>query len=193
MKKPIIGFSIAVVTLAGLAFVAQSLFVNDHKTVPFTAMSSQNNEQSIAPTLNTTQAPVDITEPPAPKLTGTDSPLLPMPTTQVDAAKSMADAMKNGDPRMPPLDPTPKPEDKATAAEIADPKLYAQYEARQNMRLYKGYVKAAETEIPRLQQDIAKAKASGLKPEQIAEGEEKLRRIQQMRDQLASQHPQVLQ
>lgn len=193
MKKPIIGFSIAVVTLAGLAFVAQSLFVNDHKTVPFTAMSAQNNEQSIAPTLNTTQAPVDITEPPAPKLTGTDSPLLPMPTTQVDAAKSMADAMKNGDSRMPPLDPTPKPEDKATAAEIADPKLYAEYEARQNMRLYKGFVKAAETEIPRLQQDIAKAKATGLSPEQIAEGEEKLRRIQQMRDQLASQHPQVLQ
>ena len=94
---------------------------------------------------------------------------------------------------MPALDPTPKPEDKATAAELADPKLYAEYEARQNMRLYKGFVKAAETEIPRLQQDIAKAKASGLSPEQIAEGEEKLRRIQQMRDQLASQHPQVLQ
>mgnify|MGYP000207997374 CR=1 FL=1 len=38
----------------------------------------------------------------------------------------------------------------------------------------------------------AKAKAAGLKPEQIAEGEEKLRRIQQMRDQLASEHPEVL-
>lgn len=193
MKKPIIGFGIAVVALAGLAFVGQSLFVNDHKTVPFTAMSSQNNEESIAPTLHTTQAPVDITEPTTPKLTGTDSPLLPMPDSNVDAAKSMANAMKNGDSRMPPLDPTPKPEDKASAAELADPKLYAQYEARQNMRLYKGYVKAADAEIPRLQQDIAKAKASGMSPEQIAEGEEKLRRIQQMRDQLTSQHPQVLQ
>ena len=99
MKKPIIGFGIAVVALAGLAFVAQNLFVNDHKSVPFTAMSTQNNEHSIAPTLNTTQAPVDIIEPPAPKLTGTDSPLLPMPTQQVDAAKSMANAMKNGHPR----------------------------------------------------------------------------------------------
>jgi hypothetical protein len=193
MKKPIIGFGIAVVTLAGLAFIAQNLFVNDQKTTPFTAMNTQNNGQSIAPTLGTTQIPANITEPPAPKLTGTDSPLLPMPTQEVDAAKSMAHAMKNGDPRMPPLDLTPKSEEKATAAELADPKLYAQYEARQNMRLYKNYVKAAETEIPRLQQDIAKAKAMGLKPEQIAEGEEKLRRIQQMRDQLASQHPQVLQ
>ena len=53
-------------------------------------------------------------------------------------------------------------------------------------------MKAAEVEIPRLQADIAKAKAMGLKPEQIAEGEEKLRRIQQMRDQLASEHPEVL-
>jgi len=35
--------------------------------------------------------------------------------------------------------------------------------------------------------------AYGLKPEQIAEGEEKLRRIQQMRDQLASQHPELVQ
>ena len=54
------------------------------------------------------------------------------------------------------------------------------------------WAKAAEVEIPRLQADIAKAKAAGLKPEQIAEGEEKLRRIQQMRDQLASEHPEVL-
>ena len=34
MKKPIIGFGIAVVTLAGLAFIAQNLFVNDQKTAP---------------------------------------------------------------------------------------------------------------------------------------------------------------
>ena len=65
-------------------------------------------------------------------------------------------------------------------------------EARFYGNLDKGYVKAAEVEIPRLQADIAKAKAMGLKPEQIAEGEEKLRRIQQMRDQLASEHPEVL-
>ena len=103
----------------------------------------------------------------------------------------MANAMKNGDPRAPTIIHDTVQE-AATPEEIADPKLYAQYEARQNMRLYKGYVKAAEVEIPRLQADIAKAKAMGLKPEQIAEGEEKLRRIQQMRDQLASEHPEVL-
>lgn len=192
MKKPIIGFTIAVVTLAGLAFVGQALFVDDSPKPVFNTMSEQANDTSIAPTLHTTQAPMDVIEPPAPKFTGTDSPLLPMPNSTVDAAKSMAEAMKNGDPRTPPIGRS-EPQEQATAAELADPKLYAQYEARQNMRLYKGYIQAAEVEIPRLQQDIAKAKAEGLKPEQIAEGEEKLRRIQQMRDQLASQHPELVQ
>ncbi len=193
MKKPIIGFTAAVVALAGLAFIGQSIFVSDKtQDAPFSAMSKQNNESSIAPTLNTTQAPVNVAAPPTPQLTGTDSPLLPMPESNVDAATSMANAMKNGDPRTPPIARS-EPQEKATEAELADPKLYAQYEARQTMRLYKGYINAADTEIPRLQQDIAKAKAAGLKPEQIAEGEEKLRRIQQMRDQLASQHPELVQ
>ena len=193
MKKPILGFTVAVVTLAGLAFIGQNVFVSDKtQETPFAALSKQNNDSSIAPTLNTTQAPSNITAPPAPQLTGTDSPLLPMPESNVDAATSMAHAMKNGDPRMPPIARS-EPQEKATEAELADPKLYAQYEARQSMRLYKGYINAADTEIPRLQQDIAKAKAMGLKPEQIAEGEEKLRRIQQMRDQLASQHPELVQ
>lgn len=193
MKKPILGFTVAVVALAGLAFIGQNLFVNDQtQEGHFSALSQQNNEQSIAPTLNTTQTPVNVATPPSPQLTGTDSPLLPMPESNVDAASSMANAMKNGDSRMPQLARS-EPQEQATAAELADPKLYAQYESRQNARLYKGYINAADTEIPRLQQDIAKAKAAGLKPEQIAEGEEKLRRIQQMRDQLASQHPELVQ
>lgn len=193
MKKPIIGFTAAVVALAGLAFIGQNLFVSDKaEDAPFAALSKQNNDTSIAPTLNTTQTPLNVNAPPPPQLTGTDSPLLPMPESNIDAATSMANAMKNGDPRMPQLARS-EPQEQATEAELADPKLYAQYEARQNMRLYKGYINAANTEIPRLQQDIAKAKAMGLKPEQIAEGEEKLRRIQQMRDQLASQHPELVQ
>jgi len=193
MKKPILGFTVAVVALAGIAFIGQSMFVTDQtQDTHFSAMTQQNNDNSIAPTLNTSQAPVNVTAPPAPQLSGTDSPLLPMPESNVDAATSMADAIKNGDPRTPAIARS-EPQEKATEAELADPKLYAQYEARQSMRLYKGYINAADTEIPRLQQDIAKAKAMGLKPEQIAEGEEKLRRIQQMRDQLASQHPELVQ
>jgi hypothetical protein len=191
MKKPIIGFTVAVVVLASLAFIARTWLVDSSKAPSFAMSSSTNAETGIGPSLNSQQAPTNIAEPPTPVITGTDSPLLPLEPSNVDAATSMANAMKNGDPRAPTIIHDTVQE-AATPEEIADPKLYAQYEARQNMRLYKGYVKAAEVEIPRLQADIAKAKAMGLKPEQIAEGEEKLRRIQQMRDQLASEHPEVL-
>ncbi|MCD6061847.1 MAG: hypothetical protein K0S16_2158 [Moraxellaceae bacterium] len=50
-------------------------------------------------------------------------------------------------------------------------------------------MKAADTEIPKLQADIERARRAGLPPEQIAEGEEKLRRIQAMRDQLQADNP----
>lgn len=190
MKKPIIGFTVIIVVLAGLAILGQGLLTSDNKTPVFSAMTPSSNSPTIGPSLSAQHAPTNLAAPPQPVLTGTDSPLLPLAPSNVDAAVSMANAMKNGDPRAPVI-VHDTVQEAASPEELADPKLYAQYEARQNMRLYKGYVNAAEVEIPRLQADIAKAKAMGLKPEQIAEGEEKLRRIQQMRDQLASEHPEL--
>jgi len=192
MKKPIIGFTITVVVLASLAFIARTWFVDKQADTALVTQSASATEAGVGANLARppSQAPTDTT-PASSAISTTDSPLLPLEPSTVDAATSMANAMKNGDPRAPVIIHDTVQE-AATAEEIANPKLYAQYEARQNMRLYKGYVKAAEVEIPRLQADIARAKAAGLKPEQIAEGEEKLRRIQQMRDQLASEHPEVL-
>lgn len=120
----------------------------------------------------------------------TDSPLLPMPESTVDAATSMAAAMERGDPQAPPV-VRDVPREKATAAELADPEAYQRYEARQNQRLYKQFVTAADSEIPRLQADIERARKAGLPAAQIAEGEEKLRRIQAMRDQLQADHPEL--
>lgn len=191
MKKPIIGFTVIVVALAGIALVGQNWLGGEDKKLPiFAGMSPHSDAPNIGPSLNAQQVPTNISAPPAPATSGTDSPLLPLAPSNVDAGTSMANAMKNGDSRAPVI-VHDTVQEAATPEELADPKLYAQYEARQNMKLYKGYVKAAEIEIPRLQADIAKAKAAGLKPEQIAEGEEKLRRIQQMRDQLASEHPEL--
>ncbi|MDF2445625.1 MAG: hypothetical protein K0S46_861 [Moraxellaceae bacterium] len=123
-----------------------------------------------------------------PPLAGSDSPLVPMPESTVDAAESMAKAMEHGDPQAPKV-VRDAPREAPTAAELADPAAYQRYEARQNQRLYSQYVQAADQEIPRLQADIQRAKAAGLPPEQIAEGEEKLRRIQAMRDQLQADNP----
>lgn len=128
--------------------------------------------------------PSGVVEAPAPA--GTDAPLPPLPESTVDAGESMKQALEHGDPAAPPVVRSASGE-KATAAELADPKAYQAYEARQNQRLYNQYVKAANDEIPRLQADIARARAAGLPPEQIAEGEEKLRRIQAMRDQLQAE------
>lgn len=117
---------------------------------------------------------------------GSDAPLPPLPESTVDAAESMKKALEHGDPAAPPV-VRDVPGEKATPAELADPKAYQQYEARQAQRLYNQYVKAANDEIPRLQADIERARAAGLPPEQLAEGEEKLRRIQAMRDQLQAE------
>lgn len=192
MKKPIIGFTVTVVVLASLAFIARTWFVDKQADTALVTQTASETEAGVGANLARQPSQVPANTVPTSTVTSTtDSPLLPLEPSTVDAATSMANAMKNGDPRAPVIIHDTVQE-AATAEEIANPKLYAQYEARQNMRLYKGYVKAAEVEIPRLQADIARAKAAGLKPEQIAEGEEKLRRIQQMRDQLTSEHPEVL-
>lgn len=126
----------------------------------------------------------------------TDSPLLPMldPATfpPVDAATSMAETREHGDSRTPPLD-TSAVREKPTPAELNDPKQYAQYEARQNAKLYKAYVASADKEVPALQADIERAKKEGFSPEQIKVVEEKVRRIQEMRDQLKVKHPELYQ
>ncbi len=120
-----------------------------------------------------------------------DSPLLPeaIAATPVEAVASLEQAREQGDARMPPVRRDAAPADLPSAAELADPKAYQQYEARQNQRVYRAYLQAADSEIPRLQDDIARARATGLSPEELAQGEEKLRRIQAMRDQLAADHP----
>lgn len=125
---------------------------------------------------------------PPPALPAQDSPLPAVPEATADAAETMAEALKHGDPQAPRV-VREAAQEAPTPAELADPKAYQQYEARQNQRLYNQYVKAADSEIPRLQADIQRARDAGLTPEQIAEGEEKLRRIQAMRDQLQAQHP----
>lgn len=117
-----------------------------------------------------------------------DTPLPPLPDTGADAAVTMREAHEHGDPMAPPV-VREAPREAPTAAELADPQAYQRYEQRQNARLYHQYIRAADAEIPRLQADIERARRAGLPPEQIAEGEEKLRRIQAMRDQLRAEHP----
>lgn len=108
----------------------------------------------------------------------------------VPAAVSMANARENGDSRMPPVVRS-EPLEAPTSSELADPDSYQRYEQRQEIRLQKAYVKAADEEVPRLQQDIERGRAMGVAPEELAQAEEKLRRIRDMRDQLVTRNPDI--
>lgn len=144
--------------------------------------SEQRAPSSALPPATMVVAPVqDIRE---------DVPLPPLPESQVDAAESLLQARLHGDARAPAVVRSAERE-LPTAAELADPEAYQRYEARQNERLYRAYVKAADGEIPKLQEQIAKGRTGGLTPEQLAEGEEKLRRIEAMSNQLKSDHPEL--
>lgn len=177
--------------LVGLALLVLAVIVGGRLLWPSDAPApdavAPADGQGLRPLGSSQLPPLDAAGMVAPApLAGTDSPLLPLPESTVDAAETMSHAREHGDPAAPPVVREVPPE-AATAAELADPKAYQRYEARQNERLYNQYVKAADNEIPRLQADIARARAAGLPPEQIAEGEEKLRRIQAMRDQLQAE------
>ncbi|MDI1303177.1 MAG: hypothetical protein PSX71_14855 [bacterium] len=121
-------------------------------------------------------------------LPGSDTALTPVVVTQPDAAQAMSEARLHGDSRAPALARSPE-RDPPSAADLASPENYQRYESRQNQRLYSAYVKAADDEIPRLQEQIRRARSEGIPEEEIRKGEEKLRRIQAMRDQLQADHP----
>lgn len=128
----------------------------------------------------------------APVSTGPDVPLAVIPDeTLVDGVEALRESRLSGDGRAPAVVRDAASREAPTAAELADPEAYQRYEARQNERLYRSYVKAAEAEVPKLQEQLARGKQGGLTPEQIAEGEEKLRRIEEMRHQLMSDHPEL--
>lgn len=114
-----------------------------------------------------------------------------LPTgTEMSATQSLLDT-RNGDPRTPPITRNSQAPELPSPDELADPKAYQQYEARQNMQLYASFIQAAGQEVPRLQADLARAREVGIAPAEIAKVEEKIKRIAAMQAQLLREHPQL--
>ncbi|UOD32807.1 hypothetical protein INH39_14775 [Massilia violaceinigra] len=107
------------------------------------------------------------------------------PAAPVTAADSMADARLHGDARMPPLAPAAAAGAGPSPAQLADPQAYRVYEARQDARVMAAFASAAQREVPRLQADVERARASGIPAAQIARVEEKIRRLEQLRREIA--------
>lgn len=116
-------------------------------------------------------------------------PLLPI-GPQMSAWQSMAES-RHGDARTPPIVRDESRGELPSAAELADPKAYQQYEMRQNLRLYASFVQAARLEVPRLRADIERGRVMGIAPEKIAKVQEKVRRLEEMQERLLREHPQL--
>lgn len=116
-----------------------------------------------------------------------DSASIPTPSPQAVAA--LRESMRNGDTRTPPLAPSTDLREPPSTAELADPALYQQYEQRQQQKVYASFAQAADQRIPELEALIAKGRAEGISEAQLAEGEAKLEKLREQRDQLAAQQP----
>ncbi|NHZ88382.1 hypothetical protein F2P45_04980 [Massilia sp. CCM 8733] len=103
----------------------------------------------------------------------------------VTAADSMAAARLHGDPRTPPLAPPAAAWAGPSPAQLADRHAYRAYEAGQDARVMAAFASAAQREVPRLQADVERARASGIPAAQIARVEEKIRRLEQLRREIA--------
>ncbi len=108
-------------------------------------------------------------------------------------AESMRQAFLEGDDRSPPL-ARREPEQQRelpTAEELADPELYQQYEARQQMNVRESFARAARSRISELEQQLQQAEQMGGDADQLREGREKLERLQQQYDQTVTEVPEL--
>jgi hypothetical protein len=96
------------------------------------------------------------------------------------AIDAMTDARLNGDQRAPPIGQGVAQEG-PTDEELESPELYLEYESRQEKKIYRAYVEAADIKIELLEEQIAKAKERGLPEEELQVGIEKVQRIKQMK------------
>lgn len=114
-----------------------------------------------------------------------------VPTPSPQAVVALRESMRNGDPRTPPLVRNTDLREPPSAAELADPALYQQYEARQNQAVRASFVAAANRKMVELEGLIARGKEFGIAPEQLEEGIAKLDKLREQRDQLVAQHPEL--
>lgn len=111
----------------------------------------------------------------------------PVASAPAPAATSLAATRQHGDPQAPPMAREPVARTPPTAQELADPKAYEAYEAREAQRTYAAYIHAVDEELPRLRANIARGRAMGIGADKIAMAEDKARRLAMMRTQLVQE------
>ncbi|CUI05851.1 hypothetical protein [Massilia antarctica] len=172
----------ALLALAGAALVGAALWlVWPQDDVPPAANTAHATASTPAPVAG---RPWLDAWPPA----GQGAPAAQAPLA---AAHSMAQTRAYGDPEAPPIAVDVPARARPTAEELADPKAYQAFEARQNAQVMAAYVKAVDEELPRLREDIARGRSMGIAADKIAKAEEKARGLESMRAQLLKDHPAI--
>lgn len=108
----------------------------------------------------------------------------------LEKINSLKQARLNGDARSPTLAPHELTH-RSSAHQKQDPDQYNQYQANKKKQLILNYIKAAQPKISRLKEQIKIAKKKGLPKDELAEGEEKIVRLQEMIEQLKTQYPDI--
>ncbi|WP_431046064.1 hypothetical protein [Roseateles sp. L2-2] len=99
---------------------------------------------------------------------------------ELPAAWSLADSRVAGDDRTPPIQRAG--EEAATPAwQLDNHPAYARREQDRHQAVQRAFVDAADRELPLLDRQIEQGRAMGVPPDQLAKGEEKRRRIAEMR------------
>ncbi|WP_431257007.1 hypothetical protein ACQ86G_20275 [Roseateles chitinivorans] len=180
----------AAIVLAGvvIAWIAVGGRSDEPRPAPLTATPSAEAAVSAASGAGGGEGSGDSVAPtpPADGPSGSDvsaaSASLPAssPGSELPAAWSMADSRVAGDDRSPPIERS-VPEAATPAWQLDNHPAYSRREQDRHQAVQRAFVDAADRELPRLDQQIEQGRAMGVSPEQLAKGEEKRRRIAEMR------------
>ncbi|WP_444901197.1 hypothetical protein ACJJIG_15620 [Microbulbifer sp. SSSA007] len=107
------------------------------------------------------------------------------------AVQSLAETMKTGDPRTPPLAPKNNPRTKPSTEELASRDLYREFEARQEQAIYASFAAVAKHKITELEQQIELGKQFGINQEQLYEATQKLDSLRKQREIILRDHLEV--
>jgi len=114
-----------------------------------------------------------------------------LPHLDPQAIDSMRAARIYGDPRAPTLSRA-KPRVLPNDEELADPDLYLKYQARQRQKVFVNFIQAAGPKIDQLNEMIQIGIQRGISQEELEQGREKVRRLEDMVKQLKEEHPEII-
>lgn len=180
----------AAIVLAGvvIAWIAVNGRSDESRSVPMAAARAGEAVVSAASRAGAGEGTGErvAPTPPADGSSGRDvtAALASMPASspggELPAAWSLADSRVAGDDRSPPIERS-APEAATPAWQLDNHQAYSRREQDRHQAVQRAFVDAADRELPRLDQQIEQGRAMGVSPEQLAKGEEKRRRIAEMR------------